>query len=152
MKRRLRRLHHAFGPADRGSMALAAALIMVPVFWMLGIVADGGANNTFREEATDIATQAARAGADELDLGYLRTTGIARLDTAAAEAAATSWLRTTGYTGRVDATVEAVTVEVEIDQPLILLRTKGVNSLTVTATATAAPRTGVNEPNDFGSP
>ncbi|GAB4001228.1 hypothetical protein GCM10029992_36090 [Glycomyces albus] len=119
---------------------------------LIGMIYDGGENNTYRSEATSIAAEAARAGADELDVDYLRTTGLARLDPNAAEAAAAAWIATAGYDGTVAATTSEVTVAVTIDQPLLLLRVGETDTITVTADATAAPRTGINEPFEQGDP
>ncbi|WP_335986707.1 hypothetical protein [Glycomyces sp. MUSA5-2] len=149
MTRALRSQERPPGTVRRG-MALPIVLLIPIAVMFWGITADGGNNNVYREEARDTATQAARAGADEIDLDYLRTTGIVRLDPAAAETAAAAWIAATGHTGTVAATVDSVTATVTIDQPLSLLALTGRESVDVTVAAAAAPRTGVTEPGDLG--
>jgi hypothetical protein len=90
-------------------------------------------------QATDLAQEAARAGANQLDLFALRTTGVVRIDPVAAQTAAQTYLRRLGHTGTVRAAPAAVTVTVTITRPAVLLPLVGVKTITVTSTATAQP-------------
>jgi len=89
--------------------------------------------------ATDIAQQAARAGADQLDLAALRADGTVRINPDAARAAALAYLRRVDQTGTVTATPAGVSVSVTITRARVLLPLIGVRTLTVTSTAHAAP-------------
>lgn len=64
---------------ERGSMSVFTVLFSVVVFLLAGLLVDGGAAINARLRAADIAEQAARAGADRIDVEYLRATGQARL-------------------------------------------------------------------------
>lgn len=64
---------------ERGSMSVFTVLFSVVVFLLAGLLVDGGAAINARLRATDIAEQAARAGADRVDVEHLRTTGTVRL-------------------------------------------------------------------------
>ncbi|MFI6293128.1 flp pilus-assembly TadE/G-like family protein [Nonomuraea sp. NPDC050790] len=64
---------------DRGSMSVFTVLFSVVVFLLAGLLVDGGAAINAKLRATDIAEQAARAGADRVDVEHLRATGEARL-------------------------------------------------------------------------
>lgn len=69
---RLRLRLHALRPDDRGSGA-AAVLIFALVFMTLAaFVVDGGLSISKRERAADIAEQAARYAAEDIDLDQLR--------------------------------------------------------------------------------
>ena len=89
--------------------------------------------------ATDVAQQAARAGADKLDLGALRDDATLRIDPVAAQAAAEAYLRQVGETGTVQATPTGVTVTVTVTRSRVLLPLVGIKTITVTSTATATP-------------
>jgi Flp pilus assembly protein TadG len=58
---------------DRGSVTLWLVIFAFTVLVLLGFVVDGGQYMNGRERAADIAQQAARAAADDLDTGQLRS-------------------------------------------------------------------------------
>jgi Flp pilus assembly protein TadG len=64
---------------ERGSMSVFTVLFSVVAFLLAGLLVDGGAAINARLRAADVAEQAARAGADEIDVDHLRTTGETRL-------------------------------------------------------------------------
>lgn len=64
---------------ERGSMSVFTVLFSVVVFLLAGLLVDGGAAINARLRAADVAEQAARAGADRIDVEYLRATGQVRL-------------------------------------------------------------------------
>lgn len=64
---------------ERGSMSVFTVLFSVVVFMLAGLLVDGGAAINARLRAADIAEQAARAGADKIDIDHLRETGETRL-------------------------------------------------------------------------
>lgn len=64
---------------ERGSMSVFTVLFSVVVFLLAGLMVDGGAAINARLRAADIAEQAARAGADQIDVDHLRATGRTRL-------------------------------------------------------------------------
>ncbi|MPZ12714.1 MAG: hypothetical protein GEU89_21320 [Kiloniellaceae bacterium] len=104
---------------------------------MAALLFDGGAAMTAKADAWSTAQQAARAGADQLDLAVLRTTGEVLIDPAAAESAAADWLAQAGVTGTVSATVEQVSVTVTVTEATVLLSAVGITSYDLSATATA---------------
>jgi Flp pilus assembly protein TadG len=139
-------LAHRLCPArlreDRGSATAWAIGIVAVVALLAGAVLDGGNAMAARVQALDIAQQAARAGANQLDLGALRERGVIRLDPAAAQAAAATFLAQSGATGTARATATEVTVTVTRSQPTLMLQAVGVDAISMTATATAVPQTG----------
>ncbi|MFC7645034.1 pilus assembly protein TadG-related protein [Streptosporangium lutulentum] len=60
-------------------MSIFTVLFSVVVFLLAGLLVDGGAAINARLRAADVAEQAARAAADQVDVEYLRETGQARL-------------------------------------------------------------------------
>ena len=126
---------------DRGSATGWAIGLVAVVALLAGAVLDGGNAMAARVQALDIAQQAARAGANCLDITLLREQSLVRLDPAAAESAARRFLDQIGATGTVVATDTLITVTVARDQPTLLLDVVGVASIHTTATATAVPAT-----------
>lgn len=127
---------------DEGSATGWALLIATVALLMAAVILDGGNAMAARVHALDLAQEAARAGANQLDLTELRTTGQLRLDPAAARAAAQDFLTSVHSTGTVTATTVQVTVTVTRAQPTMLLSAVGIDSITVKATATATPIAG----------
>jgi Flp pilus assembly protein TadG len=133
---RLRPLRH-----DRGSATGWAIGIVLVVALLAGAVLDGGNAMAARVQALDIAQQAARAGANQLDLAALRNHGQVRLNPNAARDAAQAFLAQAGVTGTATATATQVSVTVTRAQPTLLLQAVGIGVISVTATASAVPAT-----------
>jgi Flp pilus assembly protein TadG len=129
------------GDPDRGSAALWLAITMVGMLIMAGLVLDGGAAIGAREQAADVAQQAARAGADALDPSALRAgNGSAGLtaNPAAADRAARAVLDAAGVQGyRVSVAGNTVTVTASAAKPTVILAAAGITEVHGTATATA---------------
>ncbi|MEU4829685.1 pilus assembly protein TadG-related protein [Streptosporangium sp. NPDC023615] len=60
-------------------MSVFTAIFSVAVFLLAGLLVDGGAAINARLRAADVAEQAARAAADQIDEEQLRATGEVRL-------------------------------------------------------------------------
>jgi Flp pilus assembly protein TadG len=124
---------------DRGSAMGFGLLAVFLAILFAGVVLDGGTAMATRVQALDIAQQAARAGANQLDLTALRVRGQTILDPAAAQAAAQAFLAQANIPGTVIATPTQVTVTVTRSQPTTLLQLIGKTSIAMTATAHATP-------------
>lgn len=100
---------------ERGSMSVFTVLFSVVVFLLAGLLVDGGAAVNARLRAADVAEQAARAGADRIDVEYLRETGQARL-LAGEEVCARAWEVLAAYreTGLTAGTCEASSAEATV--------------------------------------
>jgi hypothetical protein len=120
-------------------VVMAAALVLV-----IGLVLDGGLTLAARERALGEAQEAARAGAQAIDLAVYRQDGDLVLDPAQAEADADAYLASIGATGTATATGGLVTVTVTIVQPMQILSAAGLQAVTVHASATAVPVRGIN--------
>jgi hypothetical protein len=126
---------------DRGSATPWGLGLVVIGLLAAGLVFDGGGAMATKVDAWNIAQQAARRGADQLDLVLLRTTGTVQVHPPAAEAAAYQWLAQAGVDGTVTATPAQVTVTVTTSSTAVLLAAVGVNTYTISATAAAEPAT-----------
>ena len=104
-----------------------------------GLAYDGGQIVTAQATARDLAANAARAGAQEVDLDELRATGRAALDIDAATQAAEDYLARTGHRGSVTVNGPSITVSVHVVQPMLILP---LPDRTVTATDTVTAQTG----------
>jgi Putative Flp pilus-assembly TadE/G-like len=131
-------------------MSVFVVIFSVVVFLLAGLLVDGGAAINARLKAADIAEQAARAAADQIDTEGLRATGQVRLlaDDGAvcgrAEeivgAQEVDGARMTGCTtGGGDA---EVTVRVSVQWKALFLSVLGFGGSEMTAEATAAPDAG----------
>ena len=67
MRRKGRRLRD-----DRGTLSLFVVIMVPAVVLMAGLLVDGGIAINAKERAADVAQQAARAGANDLDVADLR--------------------------------------------------------------------------------
>ncbi|TYB49900.1 pilus assembly protein [Actinomadura chibensis] len=129
-------------------MALYTVLFTPIVFLLAGLLVDGGLAIHARQRAADMAEQAARAGANQIDADRLRATGRPVLDPGRARAAACDLLAS--YRDQVtasscDADDQEVAVSVQITvRPQLLGIIPGFSEFRLTSGATARPVTGGN--------
>lgn len=125
---------------ERGSASGFVAVVALALVMVAGMAYDGGQIVRAQSEARDLAANAARAGAQELDVASVRSTGRATLDPARATAAAERYLVDAGHAGigSVEVSADTVTVRVGLRQEMRILP---VADRTVVAvdTATAVP-------------
>lgn len=114
---------------------------------LAGLVLDGGLALAAKVQAIDEAQEAARTGAQQLDLATYRATGQVVLDSAAAEHAARTYLAATGNpqatTAEIQVNGDRVHVALTRRQPTQLLGLGGLRALTVHGSATAVAAHGV---------
>lgn len=127
---------------ERGSVSAFVAVIAVGLVMVAGLVYDGGQVLAAQATARDRAANAARAGAQEIDLDALRADGIAVLDPDRATAAAREYLAATGTDGDVEVVGADITVTVRLTASMRILP---VPDRTVEATDRATATTGVTE-------
>jgi Flp pilus assembly protein TadG len=124
---------------DDGSVSAFVAVVALALVMVAGMAYDGGQVVAAQATARDLAAGAARAGAQEIDLDRLRSSGEAVLDPDRAAAAAAAFLAHAGYPGTASVSGPAVTVTVRVRQPMRILP---VPDRTVVATDTATALTG----------
>ena len=133
---------------ETGSTSVFAICVAAVLMLLAGLCVDGGRVLNARATLTDTAEQAARAGAQKVQLGGLRQSGAGTLDPAAARAAATTYLASTGSAGAASASVtttgDTVTVTAEEDVPTFMLSLVGMSTVHITVTGSAEAESGIN--------
>lgn len=126
---------------ERGTVAIASMILALSVIAAAGLAIDGGRKLNALAEARDLADNAARVGAQEIDVDAYRTTGDPTLDPALAATAANAYLATTGNSGVVTVSGDEITVTVTLTVDPKLLP----GSMTVMATESANAESGVTD-------
>lgn len=138
---------------DRGALAPFVVIFALTVFILAGLVVDGGLAIAKREQAADIAEQAARYVADSVDEEALREGNVVISEDAcparaaaivapyAGEGAALDGDR--GAPCQIRAGGDSVQVRVKIDYSAQLLTLVGVGQFTARAQAVARPAAGI---------
>ena len=128
--------------SDRGSVSALVAVVAIGLVMVAGLAYDGGQIVTAQATARDLAANAARAGAQEVDLDELRDSGRALLHPERATTAAHDYLAGTGHPSTITVDGPSITVSVHVTQPMRILP---LPDRTVTATDTATAATGTLE-------
>ena len=123
------------GRDERGAISTFLAVIALAMLMAAGLAIDGGRKVNALLEASHLADNAARAGAQAVDLDTLRTNGDLRLLPDQAAARVDQYLAPLGHTADVTVAGDTVTVTVSLTVDPVLLPT---GPITVTATETAA--------------
>ena len=138
------------GRGDAGQVSAFIVIMITALFLFAGLVLDGGLALRDKVQAIDEAQEAARAGAQSLDLTQYRASGDVVLVPAQAAAAAHTYLRATGNpladTAQVTVVGDRVTVTVTRSQPTQILSIAGLGTITVHGTGTAVARHGIDAP------
>ena len=132
--------------SEEGSVSVFIVGLATALLIVAGLVHDGGRILAARQEAFAVADNAARAGAQAVDIDTLRATGDARLDAQAAQAAADVYLDRVGHSGAVLVTDDRVEVVVSVTVETLLLRTVGLEARTVIGTGEARLVRGITGP------
>jgi Flp pilus assembly protein TadG len=135
----------AFAPRESsqdGSISAFVALLLVAVFVLMGLVVDGGSALSARQAAADEAEQAARAGAGALSVDALRLSSV-QIDQAEAVDAAEEFTVAAGHPGTATASSDTVNVQIHYRIRTDVLGIVGIDSLPVSASASAVDVQGV---------
>jgi uncharacterized membrane protein len=125
---------------ERGSVLITGLLLSIVVIMVIGAAVDIGHAFIERRELASIADDAALSGSQAIDQNALHA-GTRQLNPGQARATALGAIvPASGESAQANATPTAVTVKVQRRFPTILLRIVGLDTLTVSAHATAAPR------------
>ena len=127
--------------ADIGSGSIFIIGLVAMAFVLTAFFVDVSRSLNAHGASFDIASQAARAAADEVTQGSLRTGDPSRLriDPAAARAAGQAWLTRAGASGKVSVSQDdtVVTVTARVTCKATLLAAFGYKDLSRSATASA---------------
>ena len=125
-------------PRERGGGAVSVpvAVLLLALLAVAGLAVDGARKAQQVATADAVAEEAARAGAQAVDLTAAQR-GQARLDPTAARTAAQRYLTATGVPGTVTVTGDRIQVDVTATTPTVLLGLVGVETITSTGSAQA---------------
>lgn len=132
------------GRRDAGRVSVFLAVATFGVLAVIGVAADVPGLWRAMLHASNVATEAARAGGQAIDIDNTAATGEHQVDPAAAEDAATGYLDGAGVDGTVTISddLTEITVEVTYTYEPQILGLFGLGPREVTATHTAALLTG----------
>lgn len=137
---------------ERGAISALVIVLIVMLFAVAGLIYDGGRAINARQQTFDDVEQAARAGANQIDIDLFRSSGIVRILPGQAAEHARAYLagldRRWPYDpGRiiVQATPTEVFVEAERTVPTGMLQLVFVPQFTVDGRATAQAEIGILE-------
>ncbi|MDT0263606.1 hypothetical protein [Jatrophihabitans lederbergiae] len=133
---------------DEGMVSAFLLAAMIGLFAVVGLGLDPGEAYAAKIKAIGQAEEAARAGAQQLDLLTYRATGVLQLDPVAAEQAAQRFLTAEGQSGTVIATTTRVTVTITTSYRTQLWHLAGIDTIAVHATGTAIPQRGITGPDN----
>ncbi len=124
---------------DEGTVTVFVVILAAAFVMFGGLILDAGGALADKTTAMGIAQEAARAGAQRLDLTTYRSTGVVRLLPDDAAGAARAYLAQAGATGTTTVVDNTVTVTVTMDHDNQLLGIVGLRTLTVTGSGSAHP-------------
>jgi uncharacterized membrane protein len=125
---------------ERGSVLITGLLLSLALMMIIGAAVDVGHAFIVRRELVSVADDAALTGSQAIDQNALHT-GTLKLKPEQARSAALRAAATQpGQRATATATTASVSVEVRRRFPTVLLRLVGLDSLSVSAHATAQPQ------------
>lgn len=124
---------------EDGIISIVLVLMTGALLALAGLVWDGGRAITARQQAANLAEQAARSGADAMNIAAIRSAGIDQLDPARAAADACRYVQVAAPDAscRATATPTDVTVVITTRTPTAVLGIVGISRLTTHGHATA---------------
>lgn len=130
---------------EAGAVSVMFAVLGFAIFAALALVVDGGRQLGALTDAQNLADNAARFGAQEVDVNLWRETGIPFIDPGRAEAEIVAYLQNNIASGYIDTPIitvveDTVTVEVTVNRRQFFFETRPA-----TATETATALDGVTE-------
>ncbi|MFE0099845.1 pilus assembly protein TadG-related protein [Streptomyces sp. NPDC059009] len=131
---------------DDGQITVFVVLLAFVVVMFAGLALDGGLAVAAKVRAIGEAQEAARSGAQAIDLVAYRKDGTLHLIPDESRRRAHTYLAATSDSGTVTATEDSVTVNVTVHQHTQLLGLVGLHTLTVTAKGSAHPVRGIDGP------
>lgn len=133
---------------EAGSTSVFAICVAAVLMLLAGLCIDGGRVLNTRATLAYTAEQAARAGAQRVQVGELRRSGAVVFDAREARAAANAYLSSAGGTGAagsdVTTTGNTVTVTMEEDVPTFMLSLVGLSTVHIAVSGSAEAETGSN--------
>lgn len=130
--------------AERGGATIFVLSMSLVLMLCAGLVIDGGTGINTRMRVADDAEQAARAGANAVNVDQLRSGGALVVDPGLAQSNAQQYLSARGYNaGQFDIEIDANSVSILLrdSSETTMLKLIGINQYPVSARATATAAT-----------
>jgi Flp pilus assembly protein TadG len=136
----VKRPHDIRGRDDKGGISILLAIGLTAILMIIGLSVDGGGVMRESHRADDIAAEAARAGGQEINIQQAIGGNPLVLDPVAVSIAVQQYLANAGANGSVTIATDRahLTVTVTLVYRTVMLGFMGINTYTVTGTATAA--------------
>jgi Flp pilus assembly protein TadG len=133
---------------DEGTLTLFAAIVAIALLAVVAFVLDAAQKLEAGQQARDLAEEAARAGADAVNVqAAYAGSGPLAVSPAQAITAARQYLSQSGHAGTVIVTgTTTVQVTVTVTDPAPFTAVLGITSVSATETATATLTQGVTGP------
>jgi Flp pilus assembly protein TadG len=125
---------------ERGSVLITGLLLSLALLMIIGTAVDVGHAFIVRRELVSVADDAALSGSQAIDQDALHAGALKLNPEQARSAALRAAAIQPGQRARATATTANVSIEVRQRFPTVLLRLVGLDSLTVSAHATAQPQ------------
>lgn len=129
----MRRIQHE--DRDRGTITLFVAILAVAIFAALSLVVDGARKLAVASHTASAASEAARAGSQQLSGGAI-TGSAATINSSAAASAARQYLSAAGVQGNVTVNGNTLQVTTQEQWRPLFLGVVGVPAKTITGHAT----------------
>jgi Flp pilus assembly protein TadG len=126
---------------ENGVVLIAGLLLTLALVMLIGTAVDIGNAFIVHRQLVALADQAALTGSQQLDINALHQQTIALDPDLARTSALQALAGQPDITANAEATQTAVHVDVSETVPTLLLRLVGLNTLTLSAHARAAPKT-----------
>lgn len=137
------------GAQEEGSALVWVVLCLPMLFALLGLIFDGGAAIAGSQQADNVADQAARAGADQLNVSAARSQQslFGSADSARASRAACDYVNVAlpGASCAVTANADTVTVAVASTVPTQFFGVIGIHTMNIDGSGSADSHTGIDE-------
>jgi Flp pilus assembly protein TadG len=122
---------------DQGAVTLMFAVMGIALLLAIGLVVDGGAKIRAVQSANSAAAEAARAGAQQVDVAAIQTASGVVLQPQRARQAAEATLAASGATGSVRADRTEVQVRATVSSRTAFLGLVGIDEVQGSGEATA---------------
>jgi Flp pilus assembly protein TadG len=107
---------------ERGMVTAFVTIFVVALIFVIGLVLDGGYLLAAKREVNNIAAEAARAGAQQLDVAAFRAdSSVDKLDHDRAQAAAEAFLARAGATGHATPYDDHIEVTATVKHKMLIL-------------------------------
>lgn len=123
------------GLVQQGMVSTFMAISAVTLIAAIAVVADAGRWVAAEQYADNVAAEAGRAAAQQIDASVM-TSGQPRLDTAQATAAARDYLAAAGVEGSVIVSGDVITITTTVERDPILLSIAGLEAIRASGSAT----------------